>query len=423
MKRRDFVSRIPAVSAGILAGFNNAAFSASSKRNEMNQTDFSVVIPMPVQVVIDDVGWWSGTDGSKQQEPYRTGIQRDHVPADYDSIAYLGRSLGIRPQAAMILCEWDKKNILKKLPHSTWMGKNWDNSRWVGKWLEEAADIIRSNKANYEITLHGIGHEFWDGDTFTRAEWADKNGTMRPSEEVERHLEYYGKLMDQHDLGDFPVSFVPTAFLHGYGITQGNKVSMAEILKKHDLTYINTPFRSMHNAESVSHGIFGFDSGVLTVDRGRDLMSWFATGKNPEGYVKGPTCGMHWANILHTDPSRNREIADAWIKVLSPHRESFDTMLAPDSVFFQKQLVHHTCTRVTPKGNRILFDFNETDSLPLKDHNLFVLNIKGGNNLKFTSDSLKVISQSVIKKDHPDIYSLQIQRTRTGNGELILQNS
>lgn len=99
-----------------------------------------VFIPMPLQVVIDDVGWWSGEDGSKVQEPYRTGVSRNHVPADYQAIAELGRRLGIKPQAAFVMCEWDKENILRHVPTSTWMGKDWDNSKWNGPWLEEAAD-------------------------------------------------------------------------------------------------------------------------------------------------------------------------------------------------------------------------------------------------------------------------------------------
>jgi len=88
----------------------------------------SAAIPMPIQVVIDDVGWWSGEDGHKRQEPYRTGVARNHVPADYGAVVHLGRGLGMRPLAAMIMCEWDKNNILRKLPTSTWMGADRDNA-------------------------------------------------------------------------------------------------------------------------------------------------------------------------------------------------------------------------------------------------------------------------------------------------------
>jgi len=191
--------------------------------------NLDVFIPMPIQVVIDDVGWWSGEDGSQRQEPYRTGIPRSHVPADYQAIVDMGRMLGIRPQAAMILCEWDKENILRQLPTSTWMGEDWDNSRWVGPWLDEAAGIIRDNPDHFELTVHGVGHEYWLNGTFTRAEWTDSNGQMRPPDQIEKHLDYFEKLMNQHQLGPFPKSFVPAAFRHSFGPSTGRNVSLAEL--------------------------------------------------------------------------------------------------------------------------------------------------------------------------------------------------
>ena len=408
--RRGFIKRIPGLTAGMVIGMNHPALLASLKNGSMDQNEISAVIPMPIQVVIDDVGWWSGKDGNTLQESYRTGIGRDHKPADYEAIAYLGRALGIRPQAAMILCEWDKKNILRKLPTSTWMGKKWDNSKWVGEWQEEAADIIRANKSNFELTLHGIGHEYWEEGTFTRAEWADKSGTMRPRKEVEKHLDFYGRILDQHNLGPFPVSFVPTAFLHGFGVTKGNDVSMAEILKKHGVTYINTPFRGMFNAKAAGHKYFGIDSGVMTVDRGRDLMPWNSTGKLPKGNITTPTCGMHWANIIHTDASRNREIVDEWVRILAPHKEAFETMLSPDSVYFQKQLAHHVCSKLNVKEKNIEFDFSETDSLPALKNKTFTLKIKSNRALSFSSVNFKIQDQTLVKKDGYTLQSLSLER-------------
>ncbi|MEN6302607.1 MAG: hypothetical protein ABFD96_07790, partial [Armatimonadia bacterium] len=115
-------------------------------------------IPLAIQVVIDDVGWWCGADGHERGEPYRSGCVRDHVPADYAAIVELGKRLGMRPQAAMIMCEWDRQNILRDVPSATWQGRDWDNSRWVGPWLDEAAHIIRAGRAHFELTIHGIGH-------------------------------------------------------------------------------------------------------------------------------------------------------------------------------------------------------------------------------------------------------------------------
>ena len=261
--RRKFIKDVAITGVGFFAGVEGLGFLASPLKNRSTRNKFMAGIPLPIQVVIDDVGWWSGHDGSKQQEPFRSGIDRNHVPADYTAITVLGKKLGIRPQAAMVLGEWDTNNILRKLPTATWMGKNWDNRKWIGPWMEEAAGIIRENERHFELTLHGIGHEYWTDGNFTRAEWADVNGRMRPRDQVEKHLDFFEKIMQQHGLGPFPNSFVPTAFNHGFGITPGHKVSMAEILSKRGIKYINTPFHQMYNAEAVKYKYFGFDADVI----------------------------------------------------------------------------------------------------------------------------------------------------------------
>ncbi len=274
--RREFTRKSTLLGAGLAASNLIACHGNRSVRND----ELSASIPIPIQIVIDDVGWWSGEDGNERQQPYRTGINRNHVPADYQAIVDLGIKLGVRPQAATILCEWDRENILRDVPTITWMREQWDNSKWVGPWLDEAADIIRNNQNHYELTLHGVGHEYWHDENMTRAEWADSSGQMRPLDQVELHLDCFEKLLDQNQLGSFPTSFVPTAFLHGFGLTGDHQISMAEVLKKRGVDYINTPFNNMLNAEGAQFGLFGIDSEVITVDRGEDLLDWDVLAEN-----------------------------------------------------------------------------------------------------------------------------------------------
>ena len=59
-------------------------------------SDMQLTIPMPLQIIVDDVGWWSGVDGSQYNQPYRTGLGRDHQPEDYLALASLGKELGMR---------------------------------------------------------------------------------------------------------------------------------------------------------------------------------------------------------------------------------------------------------------------------------------------------------------------------------------
>ncbi len=407
MKRRDFLRQTAQITAGLAV----AGGLACKGRRKMEGRGISAVIPMPIQIVIDDVGWWSGEDGSARQEPYRTGIKRNHVPADYQAIVDLGKGLGVRPQAATILCEWDRKNILRELPTSTWMREKWDNRKWVGPWLEEAADIIRSNKSHYELTLHGIGHEYWADRNFTRAEWADKTGRMRPLDQVELHLDYYARLMEQNQLGPFPKSFIPTAFLHGFGPTEGHPTSLAEVIKKRGISYINTPFSTMANAQAVQFGVFGIDAGVMTVDRGEDLFDWNIIGGRPAAKISGPTCGMHWPNLLHEDPARNSEIVAGWVKYLASYNDGMETLLAPDSAFFQQQLAHRVCMGVTLNGKFIDLDFSKIRPVPDQTAGpRFILKISSASRLRLKTENIKRLADSLIMEKESFLYTITLER-------------
>ena len=413
MNRRNFILKSALITTGVAAGAYFPKLLFAKRAAGILNGNIIAKIPLPIQVVIDDVGWWSGEDGSLRQEPYRTGIKRNHVPADYRAIAELGSALRIRPQAAMILCEWDKYNILRKLPNSTWMGDKWDNSKWVGPWLEEAADIINKNRKNFEITLHGLGHEYWVDGVFTRAEWAAKDGVMRPQDQDEKHLDFYNEILIQNKLGDLPSSFVPTAFCHSFGKTQGSGITIAEILNKRGIKYINTPFSSMANRESVKNGFFGFDSGVITVDRGQDLLDWNMIGVKPIGEIKGPVCGLHWPNLLHSDPERNSESVAEWVKLLKPYNENIETMLAPDSEQFRVQLVHSGCTGIKINEKNIELDFTNTDSLPVSYFKAeFFIKLKSINKLNFLSNDLEILTESS-GSENGYSYKLKLKRLTT----------
>ncbi|MBT3384618.1 MAG: hypothetical protein HN778_18395 [Prolixibacteraceae bacterium] len=410
ISRRNFIKNTSKLSSGLVILGTNTHFLSSCSIKNTSEKKLKIFIPMPIQVVIDDVGWWSGKDGSKKQEPYRTGINRNHVPNDYLAIAELGRELGIRPQAAIILCEWDKKNILRQLPTSTWMSEKWDNSKWVGQWLEETAEIIRNNKNHFELTVHGIGHEYWEGGNFTRAEWTDSKGQMRPQDQVELHLDYFEKLMNQHNLGSFPNSFVPTAFRHSFGPSEGRNISLAEILEKRGITYINSPFEGMYNNERIQHELFGFDAGVMTIDRGSDEFPWDTFPGNPSMELTGPTCGMHWPNMLHPNPERNSEVVQKWVNYLKPYNEKQDMMLAPDSVAFQNQLVHQTLTKTQLKRNSIKIDFTETDKLPSGvGMGELTLKIVTDKPTQFKSEDIKIKSQT-LQRGSKFLYNLILKR-------------
>ena len=156
---------------------------------------------------------------------------------------------------------------------------------------------------------------------------------------------------------------MPTAFRHGFGLTPGNEQSIAELFARRGFVYINTPFEIMLNKEKAQYDIFGVDSGIITVDRGADLLDWDVIGGNPEGVIAGSTCGMHWPNMLHEDPERNSEIVDRWVKFLAPYNDKQETLLAKSSLTFQQQLVHHKLTKVEIADSAIKLDFSDTNKI------------------------------------------------------------
>jgi len=321
----------------------------------------SLNIPLPLLVVIDDVGWWSGEDSHLANGPYRTGISRNHCVFDYDAIAELARMAGTRIQAAFVLGEWDRKNILKKVPSSTWMGKDWDNSRWQGPWLDEAASLLNAKKDFIEITLHAIGHEYWEHPgPFTRAEWGGPDGTMRPREEVIAHIEAFKEIMEQNRLGEFPASFVPSAFKYCFGAEADG---LAPILKSYGIKFISNPFDATAWKNKPEDPDFGIDGGIPFVNRGKGLIPWLSIDPSLDGlYWDGPVCGLHWPNILNNVPEENSITVERWAAHLDKNYvKSPDRVMARNTADCWTQLLFSKKTKQSIGESGISFDFSELE--------------------------------------------------------------
>jgi hypothetical protein len=373
-----------------------------------------VHIPMPLQIVIDDVGWWCGEDGHERQEPYRTGIDRPHAPEDYAAIVSLGRKLAMRPQAAMVLCEWDRDDLLRAVPSATWMGTAWSNARWRGPWLDRAAEIIRAGAAHVELTLHGLGHEYWTDGRMTRAEWYDKAGQMRPRDQVEAHLDACEKLLARNALPR-PESFVPCAFYYTFADDSGG---MTARLRGMGVKYLSTPFSHLHNAGRTQEKLFGIEAGVMIVDRGTYPMSWRAIGPTPSGPVEGPILGLHWPNVLAADPARNEEVVDRWVEFLRPYGRRPDRLLARDTAEAWTQLAHHHCTQTRLTGAQAQFDFTRLTRLPpgpIGDE--FTVKVEGASDRPLRATGLAVTADSTDPRT--GLRTLRLRRDREASQAVL----
>ncbi|MFA6816265.1 MAG: hypothetical protein WCS73_08230 [Lentisphaeria bacterium] len=315
-----------------------------------------IIIPKPLQIVIDDVGWWNSKDESNENKPYRTGFCRMHSPSDYEAIAHLGRRLHIRPMIAMILCDWDREGILKNVPGAVWDSKNWTRQTVHLKRCEQAADIIQRNKSCLEFTMHGIGHEYWlpDG-TMQRAEWYDNTGTMRDPAILKQHLDAYMEITNQWQLCESIKSFVPCAFLFRFGDAKQN---FAEILKRYGIQRISTPFQRMAFSEPTQRPHWGRQSGITIMDRDDCPIPWNTIAASPQDLeLCGITLGLHWPNLLHQNPERNKEVIEQWVFRLQKLQSTFGRILSKNSQEFHAQVLYQDLTTIQIKNNTIIFDF------------------------------------------------------------------
>jgi hypothetical protein len=327
--------------------------------------DIQLTIPMPLQIIVDDVGWWRGEDGSQRNQPYRTGIDRDHTPADYLALARLGKALDMRILAGFVLCEWDKSNILRKLPSATWMGTSWKNKKINHQHWEQAAEIIMREKASIEIALHGVGHEYWHNGKMERAEFHDEHCQMRERDEIRRHLEFFLRLMEQHNFSSSPTTFIPPALKHSFG---NGDDGFQKLLHEFGIKYVATRFDKARQFAEPLHPKLTWENKVLLADRGKSESAWNAIGCNPAFAFDGPFLPLHWANILHPDPEKNNEVIDKWIVFIRDGARKHRFLLARDMHSCLIQYLHVVFAVIDRQDSDFSIDLTWKKNIP---HNLY----------------------------------------------------
>ena len=333
--------------------------------------DMSLSIPMPLHVIVDDVGWWSGRDGSSFNQPYRTGMTRDHLPADYLALTALGEMLGMKILTGFVLCEWDRTNLLRELPSSTWMGADWDNSGTSREKREVAAGIIAGAPDYIEIALHGIGHEYWANGRMERAEFHDQACRMRDPGEIRKHLEYFLRLMEQQGFSPRPEVFIPPAMKHSFG--NGDQ-GVQKLLNEYGIRYVTTMFEETRWLSAPLHPGVTWENGVILVDRGRHGLKWNDTGCDPVFTFDRPLLTLHWTNLLCRDPNENRVMVKKWADFIRSGAKAHGLLLSRNIKSCLTQYLHRRFSKIVFDGSDYTIDLSWTTELPgsLLDDTLFI---------------------------------------------------
>ncbi len=320
-------------------------------------TDATVSLPQPLYLLIEDVGWWRGMDGSAQQQPYRNRFVRRHCLADYQALAALGRRLSMRIGLGMVLGEWDRTDCLRGVTGATWQGANWDNSENRGPWLEEAAALLMEEREWLEIALHGLCHEFWRDGRMERSEFHDGAGQMRPAAVIRKHLDAYAAIMEANGLGPFPRLYVPPALNHSFG---NGGDSMQAILAEYGIRYVITRFNRARQYNPPLNDSITWEAGVTLLERGVAPVAWheFAAAP-PPGALAGPVLPLHWGNLLHPDPARNGEVVDRWAEKILAGVRGLDLVPVQDAVACFRQAAAFFLADMQRAENRAVIDLRK----------------------------------------------------------------
>jgi hypothetical protein len=280
---------------------------------------------MPIFLVVEDVGWWQATDGSADQQPFRTGFTRRHCLDDYRALDRLGKKLHMRIALGMVLGEWDRTNILKDIVGATWLGSSWDNRINQGKWLDETARYLNDHRDTLEIAMHGLCHEFWQNGLMERSEFHDSNGAMRSAEIIRSHLEAFGTLLTHNNLPAQPRLFIPPALYHSFG---NGKKSMQALLHEYGFHYVVTDFSRARQYAPPLHEKITWECGVGLLDRGTSPVAWNQSASCPAWDFNNSILPLHWSNLLHPDPAKNNAVIDRWADFLLAATTRVDCLLA-----------------------------------------------------------------------------------------------
>jgi hypothetical protein len=367
--------------------------------NKIQFTDIKLTVPMPIFLVIEDVGWWQGVDGSSYQEPYRNNLQRPHCLEDYRALTHLAERLSMRIALGMVMCEWDRTDFLKNIPGATWMGKAWNNQKNRGPHLNLASHYLNDCSHRLEIVLHGVGHEFWHEGQMERSEFHDHNGNMRPENIIIRHLEAFERLLDQNHILTSPQLFIPPALNHSFG-----DGSIQALLKRFGIDYVTTKFSRARQFKAPKHPKMTWESGVILLERGSAPVKWSKVASPPTWNGPQPILPLHWGNLLHPQPERNLEIVDLWADMLLLNTSGPDLILVEDVAACWRQAAVYYLAEIKNENKRIIIDLSGLPDLS-SVYGVFFIKIEGRPDLCWHAAGGKILEQ---KRESENMLTLKL---------------
>ena len=314
-----------------------------------------ILIPHSLQITMDDLGWFCGTDDRKAFGPARSGMPRRHRAEDYQAVNELGRRLDMRINCAFIMGEWDPDNRLRAIPNFSKYGDDWDNAAHFDR--EEAARCVQVlNDSPYiDMAVHGLIHNnYTPGAEYGNTDYFYKmDGIYHPiaPDQVRQRLDAWFDLVEHHGIRKKINSFIAPNFVYQWDF-------LARILGEYGIFYVSTVFDRIENLEGRS--LADVDNGIITLDRNFNEIPWYEVGSDPGAFppVKG-IFGCHWPNVLAMDPEGYGPVLDAWERYFKACAQVYGIILSKDIAFSATQSVYKRFAKTSWDGDLLTVDLGD----------------------------------------------------------------
>ena len=335
----------------------------------------SVKIPLAYQVVMDDIGWFRGSDDRHLGMPSRTGMTRDHVAEDYLVINEIGKKINQKICGAFVIGEWDKNNRLTGKPHMTPKPDEWNCKATINMpEAERCFEAIESSEY-IDIALHGLLHSYWDDERghddqqyYIRPR-KGYNGGERivpvPDGYFEDCIDTFISIYSDWGFTKKLNTFVSPG--SAYGPVDAS-LGFARVLREHGFKYWANYWMAIKDSCRII-------DGLTFCNKGTGFVPWNAYDVNPAllpDYTiaendgvdkpKGTIFGLHWPNFLRFDPIKNFEQVDAWVDFFRRQSEVFGIMISRDMGFAARQAQYESFTKIDFLDKAIALDFERVDS-------------------------------------------------------------
>lgn len=320
------------------------------------------LIPMPLHLVVDDLGWFCGEDDRKNGGPSRSGMPRRHVAEDYAAINRLGEALDMRISCAFVIGEWDPDNRFLEIPHLSKYGDKWNNTAYLDREEMQRVVAVINSSPYIDLNIHGLLHGYYmDGvDNADKSDYyyvINNEIYMTSESEIKLRIGKFRELLDYYGIKKSTESFVPPSFTYRWN-------ELSRVLSTLGVKYISTIFDTM-KCEGEKPVCVGVENGIVTLDRNNNLLPWneynscFENLPTVEGIF-----GAHWPNFLHSDPTRNEEVIERAVRYFRRSAERYGIVLSKGIEFAAIQSFYHTYAKVTFDDREINIDLRPLSGTP-----------------------------------------------------------